>query len=395
MAKEKTNWFIVIILWLAGIAAAMQFAKFSFAFDFLKNRYNVSPFWIGLSLSVVGLISLIFGITISIYSSKIRQNKILLISLLLGVLISFIQSLNPIFPIVFVSRILEGVSHLGIVVSAPIIIILLSSEKHHSIVMGLWSSFFGIAFTVTAWAGKPIVELYSVSGLFLAHAILLFVILIILFFSIKNLEIPHNENKKISFLTAHIKVYSNWRTVSPGILFFFHAFMYIALLTFLPRLAGNENTKNFLLVVLPLISIIGTMIAGVIAQYFVSPLKLSVVAFISLLALIFAVKLSFNNNVLFIAASMALILFSGIIQGSVFSLIPNISQTTEEQTNANGAVTQLGNMGSTLGLPVFSYFLTLGRDSLIIIVMVFSLLGAINGIFIMKKHYKKSQLYRV
>jgi len=389
MAKVKTNWFIVIILWLAGIAAAMQFAKFSFAFDFLKNQYNVSPFWMGLSLSVVGLIGLIFGITISIYSSKITQNKILLISLLLGVLISFIQALNPVFPIIFISRILEGISHLGIVVSAPIIIILLSSEKHHSIVMGLWSSFFGIAFAVTAWAGKPIMELYSVSGLFLFHAILLFVIFLLLLFSIRKLDIPHNENKKISFLSAHMKVYSNWRTVSPGVLFFFHAFMYIALFTFLPRLSGNENIKNLLLVVLPLISIIGTMIAGIISQYFISPSKLSVIAYISLLVLIFAVKLSFNNNALFTAASMVLILFSGIIQGSVFSLIPNISLSTEDQTNANGAVAQLGNLGSTLGPPVFSYFLTLGRDSLIIIAMVFSLLGAIYGIFILKNMTEK------
>jgi predicted MFS family arabinose efflux permease len=388
MAKEKTNWFIVIILWLAGIAAAMQFAKFSFAFDYLKSQYNISHFWMGLSLSVVGLISLIFGITISIYSSKIRQNKILLISLLLGIFISFIQALNPVFPIVFISRILEGISHLGIVVSAPIIIILLSSEKHHSIVMGLWSSFFGIAFAVMAWAGKPIMELYSVSGLFLFHAILLFIIFLFLFFAIRKINIPHNENNRISFLTAHIKVYSNWRTVSPGILFFFHTFMYIALLTFLPRLSENENTKNLLLVALPLISIIGTMIAGLISQYFVSPAKLSVAAYISLLVLISVVKLLFNNNALFIAASMVLILFSGIIQGSVFSLIPNISLTTEDQTNANGAVTQLGNLGSTLGPPVFSYFLTLGRNSLVIIVMLLSILGAISGVYIMKKQDK-------
>jgi predicted MFS family arabinose efflux permease len=385
MAKVKTNWFIVIILWLAGIAAAMQFAKFSFAFDFLKSQYNVSPFWIGLSLSIVGLIGLIFGITVSIYSSKIAQNKILLFSLLLGVLISFIQALNPSFPIVFISRILEGVSHLGIVVSAPIIMILLSSEKHHSIVMGLWSSFFGIAFSVTAWAGKPIMKLYSVSGLFFVHAILLFVIFLILFFTIRKIDIPHNENSKISFLTAHIKVYSNWRALSPGVLFFFHTFMYIALFTFLPRLSENENTQNLLLVVLPLISIIGTMIAGITSQYFVSPAKLSILAYVSLLVLIFVIKLSFDNNTLFVVVSMVLILFSGIIQGSVFSLIPCISLTTEDQTNANGAVAQLGNLGSTLGSPIFSYFLTFAMDSIVIIVMLFSLLGAISGIFITRK----------
>ena len=385
MEKVKTNWFLVLVLWFAGIAAAMQFAKFSVAFDFLGNQYNVTPFWIGLSLSIVGFIGLIFGITISIYISRIGQNKILLISLSLGVIVSIVQALQPVFPILFLSRTVEGISHLGIAVTAPIIMIIISSEKHHSIVMGLWSTFFGIAFSVTAWIGKPILELYSSSILFLIHAIFMLIILTILFFSIKQINIPLNYNYKISFIDAHKKVYSNWRTFSPGILFFFHTFMYIALFTFLPGLSGNENTRSLLLVILPLISIAGTMIAGIASQYFVSPSKLSIFAYISLLALIFAVRLSFNNNLLFVITSMILILFSGIIQGSVFSLIPKISLTTEDQTNANGSVAQLGNLGSTLGSPVFSYFLVFGRDSVIIIVMLLSLLGAIIGIYITKK----------
>jgi len=385
MEKVKTNWFLVLVLWFAGIAAAMQFAKFSVAFDFLKNQYNVTPFWIGLSLSIVGFIGLIFGVTISIYISKIGQNKILLIGLLLGVVVSIVQALQPLFPILFLSRIVEGISHLGIVVTAPIIMIIMSSEKHHSIVMGLWSTFFGIAFSLTAWIGNPILILYSSSILFLIHAIFMTIILIILFFSIKQINIPFNGNNKISFVDAHKKVYSNWRTFSPGTLFFFHTFMYIALFTFLPGLSGDENTRSLLLVILPLISIVGTMIAGIATQYFISPSKLSIFAYISLVILIFVIRLSFNNNLLFVITSLILILFSGIIQGSVFSLIPKISLTTEDQTNANGSVAQLGNLGSTLGSPVFSYFLTFGRDSIIIIVVVLGLLGAICGIFITKR----------
>ncbi|QQO09992.1 MFS transporter [Breznakiella homolactica] len=385
MDKAKTNWFLVIVLWFAGIAAAMQFAKFSFAFDSLKNQYTVNPFWIGLSLSIVGLIGLVFGITVSIYVPKIGQNKILLISLLLGAVISLIQASNPAFPVLFISRIMEGISHLGIIVTAPAIIIFLSSEKHHSLVMGLWSSFFGVAFSVTAWAGKPIMELFSISGLFLAHAIIMISIFVILFFTIRKIHIPHTEDNKVSFITAHKKVYSNWRTVSPGIIFFFHTFMFIALFTFLPGLSGDEKTKSMLLIILPLISIGGTMAAGIVSQYFVSPSKLSVFAYISLLLLICVIKLSFNNNILFIAASMILILFSGIIQGSVFSLIPKISLSAEEQTNANGVVAQLGNLGSTLGPPVFSYFLVYGKNSIIIIVMLLSILGAVSGLIITKK----------
>jgi len=367
----------------------MQFAKFSVSFDSLGHQYNVTPFWIGLSLSIVGFVGLIFGITVSIYITKVGQKKILLIGLLLGAIVSIVQALQPVFPILFLSRIVEGISHLGIVVTAPIIMIIISSEKHHSIVMGLWSTFFGIAFTLTAWIGNPILELYSSSMLFLVHAIFMAIILLILFFSIKQINIPFNDNNQISFIDAHKKVYSNWRTFSPGILFFFHTFMYIALFTFLPGLSGNENTRSLLLVILPLISIVGTMLAGIATQYFIAPSKLCVFAYLSLLVLIFAIRLSFNNNSLFVIFSMILILFSGIIQGSVFSLIPKISLTTEDQTNANGSVAQLGNLGSTLGSPIFSYFLVFGRDSIIIIVMLLGLSGAICGKYITKRINKK------
>ena len=385
MEKTKTNWILVFILWFAGIAAAMQFAKFSVVFDFLKEQYDVSSFWIGMSLSIVGLVGLIFGITISIYVSKIGHKTVLLASLLLGVIISIAQALNPIFSILLISRVIEGISHLGIVVTAPIIIVLVSSEKHHSLVMGLWSSFFGIAFSVMAWISKPIYESFSVFAIFLVHGFILVLILLALIPLLRKLDIPRDNENKVTFFAAHKKVYSNWRTFSPGILFFFHTFMYIALFTFLPGLLGNESTRNLLLIILPLVSIAGTLVAGIVSQYLLSPSKLSMLAYIALIVLIIAVKLSFDNNTLFISSAVILIMFSGIIQGSVFSLIPNISLTTDGQTKANGAVAQLGNLGSTLGSPVFSYFLLFGRNSIIIIVIILSVLGALCGLFITKK----------
>ena len=385
MEKIKTNRILVFVLWFAGIAAAMQFAKFSVAFDFLNDQYNVGSFWIGLSLSIVGLVGLIFGVTISIYVSRIGHKNILFACLFLGVIISFVQALHPVFPVLLISRVIEGISHLGIIVTAPVIMVSVSSDKHHSLVMGLWSSFFGIAFSVMALIAKPVFQAYSVFTIFLIHAILMAVIFLSLFFLTKKLIIPRNSETNTSFFTAHKNIYSNWRTFSPGVLFFFHTFMYIALFTFLPGLSGNENTRNLLLVVLPLVSIIGTMIAGIITQFLLPPSKLCMTAYIALIVLIIAVKLSFDNKTFFILSTIILIFFSGIIQGSVFSLIPNISLSTDEQTKGNGSVAQLGNLGSTLGSPVFSYFLLFGRNSIVIMVIILGVLGALTGLFITKK----------
>jgi predicted MFS family arabinose efflux permease len=386
MEKPKTNWFTVIILWFAGISAAMQFAKFSYAFNSLKDLYNVGHFWIGLSLSIVALIGLIFGLIISIYISKIGQSKILLLSLLLSAVLSLSQALLiQYFPILFITRILEGVSHLGILVTAPILIISLSEKRHHSIVMGLWSSFFGVSFFVTPLIGRRIMEMYSVSGLFMAHAIISFALFIILFFFIRKIKIPHIENKKLSFLAVHKQVYSDWREVSPGILFFFHTCMFIALFTFLPGLTGNEDTRHLLLIALPLLSIAGTFAEGIISQYFMMPSKLNMLAYIALVALIILIKFSLDNITLFIVASMVLLFFSGIIQGSVFSLIPSLSTSADEQTNENGAVAQLGNLGSILGAPVISHFLVYGENGMIIIIMLLGIAGAVSALVITRK----------
>jgi predicted MFS family arabinose efflux permease len=392
MEREKTNWFVIIILWFAGISAAMQFAKFSYAFIYLKDLYNVGHFWMGLSLSVVALIGLIFGLTISIYISKIGQSKILLLSLLLSAVLSLLQALFiQSFPLIFVTRILEGISHLGILVTAPILIISLSAKKHQSIAMGLWSSFFGVSFFITPLIGRPIMEMfaanvmYSVDALFLLHAAISLLLFIVLFFLIRKIKIPHIENKKESFLAVHKKVYSDWKEVSPGILFFFHTFMFIALFTFLPGFAGDEKTRHFLLIVLPLLSIAGTFAEGIISQYFMLPSRLNMCAYIALVVLILIIKFSLDNVTVFIVASMILLFFSGIIQGSVFSIIPSLSSSADEQTNENGAVAQLGNLGSIMGAPVISHFLVYGENSMILIIMFLGIMGAISAMIITRK----------
>jgi nitrate/nitrite transporter NarK len=258
--------------------------------------------------------------------------------------------------------------------------------------MGLWSSFFGISFFITPLIGRPVMERFSIPGLFLVHAIISLILFIVLFFLIRKINVPHNEKEKIHFIAAHKHVYSDWKEVSPGILFFFHTLMFIALFTFLPGLSGDEKTRHLLVLLLPLLSIAGTFAEGIISQYFMMPSRLNMLAYTALVILILLIGFSLNNLSLFIVFSLVLLFFSGIIQGSVFSLIPSLSTSTEDQTNENGAVAQLGNLGSIMGAPIFSYFLVYGKNSIIIIVMILGILGALSAMIITRKiiKWKKS-----
>jgi MFS transporter, AAHS family, 3-hydroxyphenylpropionic acid transporter len=52
--------------------------------------------------------------------------------------------------------------------------------------------------------------------------------------------------------------------------------------------------------------------------------------------------------------ALGLMYCAGLAGGSAFSLIPVLNPESASQAKANGAVAQLGNLGSTLGPPMFA-----------------------------------------
>lgn len=364
----STQWLSVIMLWLAGVYAAMQFAKFSTSFDSLLAHYQSSPSTISIGLSSVGIMGLIFGTVAGVLSGKLGHKKVLLASLLLGSSLSFLQSFLPDIEYLLFSRILEGLSHLGVVVSAPTLMISISEKRHQAICMGLWGTFFGVAFALMGWFGNQLLHIGGLSLLYQSHAILILPIFIYLSLYLKpsqrdNVK-EHTQAKQeaslnqLEVIQAFIKdlvsLYKNPTSLLPGLVFLFHTSMFVSLLTFIPRLSEDLDTKNQLFIVLPLVSIAGTFLAGVLAQYWftaqrVGTLAYAGVAFFSLLTFI-----NIDSPTHFYAFAICLLIFSGLVAGSAFAMIPALVKEASEQAKSNGAIAQLGNLGASIGPPVFA-----------------------------------------
>lgn len=389
---EKTHWIEVIILWFVGVFAAMQFAKFSISYDSLLTVYNVNGASIGALLSIVGAIGLLCGVVAGVLSGHLGYQRVLIGSLCIGGAMSLLQSTLPSYPILLISRVIEGVSHLGIVVAAPTLMLRNSASNSQSLVMGLWGTFFGVAFAITGWVGGIMLSEYGASGLFLSHAIIsLPLIAYFLIFSQKDLNsVPIKSSLSINKLfLSTIKVYSNPRTCLPGMVFLFHTSMFVALLTFIPRISDDNSTKNLLLILLPLCSIAGTFLSGALSQYFLRPPNLLIVAYIGVALATFLVILFEGNQQLFIYSALFLLLMSGVVQGASFTLIPFLSKNESEQAMGNGAIAQLGNLGATVGPPMFAYCIDLnGTQGLFIIVTGLCFAGCIVGLI--SRRYQSS-----
>jgi AAHS family 3-hydroxyphenylpropionic acid transporter len=377
LIPTTTHWPRVVCLWLCGVVAAMQFAKLSFAFAALQQWYALSAAQMGIILSTVGLTGLAFGVTMGLYAHAIGYRRLLLTGLALGAVLATLQSLMlpPLW--LWVTRVLEGVSHLAVVVAAPTLIAVSCAPRQRSVAMGLWSTFVGVAFAITGAFGPAVLSGLGLSGLLGLHALGMLVMLgwaAVMLPADPDAMGAGNWPRWHAVPRHHVQIYTRWETALPGLCFFCYTGMAVALLTFLPQQAGAG--KPWLAVMLPLMGISGTFSAGWLAQAWVTPLWLVRLAFVGVglagLGLWGCAALGLDQA----PAALILMYLAGLAGGSAFSLIPYLSHESLVQSRANGAVAQMGNLGSTLGPPLFAATLAAwGVAGLALPVLALALLG--------------------
>jgi len=157
---------VILVLWFSGLCAAAQFAKIGLILPELQQLYPEAGSALGFLITLISLVGALLGLVAGIVVGVVGPRRILVHGLIFGSLISLIQSLDIPLIYLLVSRVFEGISHLAIVVAAPMLIAHHSSERMRSAAMTLWGTFFGVSFALTAWLGLPLVEKHGIHTLF-------------------------------------------------------------------------------------------------------------------------------------------------------------------------------------------------------------------------------------
>ena len=379
---------VVFVLWLAGLGAAAQFAKIVLVLPELAQMYPSAGVTLGLLVSSVSFVGAFLGLFAGSLAVKIGFQKLLIVGLALGSLVSLLQSIGLPISLLLASRVIEGFAHLAIVVAAPTLIALHSSDQMRSAAMTLWGSFFGVSIALTAWLGLPIVAKYGVNTLFFTHGVLMALTLLLIIWVVpaqkteaaKGVIGPLNLS---SIVQLHKQAWSSPTISAPATGWLFYTFTFVALLTVIPSLAPPED-RNLIATALPLASILTSMTLGVLLLQWLSAV---VVVQMGLVAAIFASLL-----VLFASGSAwpAVILFGalGLTQGASFAAVPQLNPSSEHQALANGTLAQAGNLGNSLGTPIVLLALAVGGLKTVIFLVILCYLVAISAHSILAKRRK-------
>ncbi|MEP1588064.1 MAG: MFS transporter [Tateyamaria sp.] len=367
----RTSFPLILCLWGAGLGAAGQYAKISVIFDQLGAVYPDAGAALGFIVSLVGFVGILLGVVAGLVVARIRYRRAMLWALWAGAGVSLFQALLPSLPLMLASRVIEGVSHLAIVIAAPTLIAQFSEDRHRGLTLTLWSTFFGVAFTLLVALGLPLVEARGLPALFIAHSIWMAAFALVLTVFLRPLETAQEGLLSLrGILKDHLTIYRSPSIAAPGAGWLFYTFCFLAILTVLPPYIAPE-WRAWVMGAMPLVSIAVSMTLGVFALRFISAVMLVQIGFAGSVAALVWLLAAPGLPVACLLLAAAL----GLVQGATFAAIPQLNETATTQSQAYGALAQTGNLGNTIGTPALLVILSIAGYSGLIWTSIIVLAG--------------------
>lgn len=347
----RTQWGAIFALWFAGLCAAGQFSKIGVIFQELAVIWPEAGARLGIAVSIVGAIGILFGTTAGLVVARMGARRLIIWALVAGAVLSAVQCLGlPLWGLI-ATRAAEGFAHLAIVVAGPVLIAGLAAPRDQAAAMTLWSTFFGLAFTITALVGLPLVHTYGVAALWGAHAGVMLIAagLLAVVLPAEPVRPPAQPLRAAQVIADHAAIYASPRIGAPATGFVFYTMIFVAAMTVVPGLVAPEY-RTLTASIMPLMSIASSLGIGVQLTRRLGAVRTAQIGFA--IGGFAAVMWLLPGAGVHVAAAFLLSAGLGFVQGASFAAIPELNPTAAARAQAAGAIAQLGNVGTTLGTPI-------------------------------------------
>jgi MFS transporter, DHA1 family, inner membrane transport protein len=386
--KSGTSFALIAALWAAGLCAAAQFAKVGVIFPELLKLYPDAGAAAGFLVSLISFLGMLLGLVAGILVARFGYRTLLLCALVLGALISAFQSSLPAFPLMLASRLIEGASHLIIVVAAPTLIAQVSADRHRAAALTLWGTFFGVAFALVAWLGLPLVGRHGPASLFMVHAALMLTVAAVLYAILPRQGGTVTGSLSFSdIINRHAQTYASAFVSAPAMGWLFYTLSFVSLVTLLPNYVA-PGERAFVVGAMPLASIISSLTIGVFLLRFMTAVQVIMLGFAAALICIVYLWLAPGSA----AGCIALFAALGLVQGASFAAVPELNADHQARAYANGALAQMGNLGNLSGTPILLLMLSaMGFPGLIVFAMLCYVCGIAVHLWLARRRKAMTQ----
>ncbi len=358
-----TRWGIVAIAVAAGVVAATQVGKAPPSLPDIRAELAVGMVGAGWIVSILNATTATLGIAIGTIADRVGHNRALAFGLALLAIGSLLGGIAGSAGAMLLTRFLEGIGFVCIIVAAPSLIAEAASLRHQRLALGLWSAYFPAGMGAMMVASLFVLEPYGWRSLWFASAVLILVFLMVFLVVAargrRGGRLPSGARAGRGRALADVR-----RALArPGpwlLAFTFTAFslQWLGLLAWLPTFLVEQGytraTAALVTAVVVVLEAPGNLIGGWLLHRGASRWTLISVAMLAMATMGAAILVPAVPPVAKVVLALAFTLISGLVPAAVLSGAPVHAAAPGLIGTVNGVIAQGSNLGSLMGPPAFA-----------------------------------------
>ena len=362
-AIERTRWDVIALTTAAGLLAAFQVGKIPAALPELRSELMIGFIAAGWIASILSATSALFGVTAGLLSDRFGHRRLLLANLAFMAIGSAIGGLSPNATWLFVSRVLEGVAFLGLMVSVPSLMLQAVTAAQQSFVLALWSARMPIGMALMIVASPALLVEIGWRGIWIANtglSVLLFLAIAARTNRLPSLARPAVAGRMREDLRLALTRPGPWLLAG---CFAAYAAIWMAVMTWLPTFLiesvgytlATAATVTALIVIFNAPS---NILAGWLAKRGVGTWLMVAIPVLIMGVLGYFLFSDLVANSVKVPLAIGMSFFGGFLPGAVIVAVPRHSPSPAQVGAVNGIIMQGSNVGQLAGPPILAAVVT-------------------------------------
>ena len=363
--RAGTRWSVVALAIFAGIFAAMQIGKVPPAMPVLGTSLAMGLAAVGWIASIFNAIGAILGVPAGALSDGLGHRRVLMASLAFIALGSLLGGLSDAFAPLLLTRLIEGIGYLGIIVSAPSLIIEAALPKDHALALGLWSTFLPTGFALMVVIAPAFIETVGWPGLWFLNAGLMGAYLVLFSLATRNAaDLPNARPEPPTVrLGPAFRVATLKGPLVLALIFVAYALQWSGLSNWMPTFFAAQGYGLGLAALLSALVIFmnapGNLLGAWLLHRGVSRSVLVSAGTLAMGILALGVFGDAVPGVVKFWLALAFSLLGGVVPPAVVGAVPSQAPSPSQVGAVNGLVMQGNNIGFLLGAPLVGATVTL------------------------------------
>jgi MFS transporter, DHA1 family, inner membrane transport protein len=350
---DSTRWAYVGLLLACGIGASMQVGKVPPALGAIQHDLHlglVAGAWVISMFSIVGAT---LGCLAGSFVDRMGPHRTASGGLLCIAAASLAGSFAALPWVLLLTRALEGMAFVMVVVAVPSLLVASASESDRRFVPSMWGIYMPTGMAISLATAQPVLHAHGWRVLWQLDAAVLLVLGVALLVT----PAPSLVLRGRAMPTFGELIRSVWHPgpVLLGLIFACYTVQYMSVMGFLPTILQAQGTTAQAAGILSALAVmanaVGNLTVGALIARGAAPRRLIAGACLVMIAAAAGIYLHQVPATVRYLLVVMLSSLGGLIPASIFALVPRVAQDRQSTATTMGFVVQCSHVGQLAGPP--------------------------------------------